>query len=460
MLPERYDPLLVVLSFAIAVLGSFTALSMVARLRGRDGELRVPWLLIAILAQSTGIWSMHFTGMLALELPVPISWDVILVVVSFAVAASGTFVALLFISRRDLRWTETVLGGVAIGAGIAGLHFTDMAAMHLAARTVYSPLMVVASVAIAIIFGLVSLSLSRRFHADDPTRSAWRQLGAAFIMGAAIAGQHYVGMAAVRFAPASPMAPEGGRLLLPPHQLHTAVLLSALVVLVMILGAAALDRRYRARVGISERLLAAQESERRRIARSLHDDLGQTLSAIRLNLQRLVPGRDHAQVLEQTTALVDEALARVRTIALELRPAVLDDLGLAAAATWYANRAAERSDYRVSIDDELGPQRLPQAVETASFRVLQQALTNVSRHAHAGTVRISLHRDADSFVLEVEDDGVGFDVPAARARAEAGDSLGLLDMSELATLAGGTLAIASAPTGGSIVRARFFIDQT
>ena len=211
---------------------------------------------------------------------------------------------------------------------------------------------------------------------------------------------------------------------------------------------------------VSRRLLAAQETERRRIARVLHEEVGQLLTAVRLNLQRTIPDRGDTAVIKDSIGLVDEALKYVRDLSVELRPVVLDDLGLADAVSWYANRQAERSGYDVVVDQELGEGRLPEPIETAGFRIVQQALTNIARHADAKHVRINLCRQPGRVELSVADDGIGFDVRDARTRSQAGESLGLVDMTELAHMAGGLLTVSSAQGKGSTVRVQFPLDAT
>ena len=211
---------------------------------------------------------------------------------------------------------------------------------------------------------------------------------------------------------------------------------------------------------VSRRLLAAQEAERRRIARVLHEDVGQLLTALRLNLQRTPPERGDVGVIKDSISLVDEALKCVRDLSVELRPAVLDDLGLADAVSWYANRQAERAGFDVVVDQDLGEGRLPEPIETAGFRIVQQALTNVSRHADAKHVRISMNREPGRVELSVADDGIGFDVRGARQRSQAGESLGLVDMTELAHMAGGVLTVTSTEGKGSTIRVQFPVDVT
>jgi len=211
---------------------------------------------------------------------------------------------------------------------------------------------------------------------------------------------------------------------------------------------------------VSRRLLAAQETERRRIARVLHENVGQLLTALRLNLQRTAPDRGDGAIIKDSIGLVDETLKHVRDLSVELRPVVLDDLGLADAVSWYANRQAERAGYDVVVDQELGEGRLPEPIETAGFRIVQQALTNIARHADAKHVRINLCRQPGRVELSVADDGIGFDVRDARTRSQAGESLGLVDMTELAHMAGGVLTVSSAQGKGSTVRVQFPLDAT
>jgi signal transduction histidine kinase len=133
---------------------------------------------------------------------------------------------------------------------------------------------------------------------------------------------------------------------------------------------------------------------------------------------------------------------------------VLDDLGLAAAVTWYANRLAERAGYAVLVEHDLGNARFPEAVETAAFRITQQALTNIARHAQAKNVHVALRSSSRAVELTVSDDGIGFDVRDAQMRSRIGESLGLVDMAEQAKLAGGTLTVTSGKRKGSAVRVR------
>ncbi|MBI4420915.1 MAG: PAS domain S-box protein [Gemmatimonadetes bacterium] len=209
---------------------------------------------------------------------------------------------------------------------------------------------------------------------------------------------------------------------------------------------------------LSQRLLEVQETERRYLARELHDEVGQLLTAAKLTLQALHRARSPAAgkgLLREALTLVDQCLRQVRSLSLELRPSLLDDLGLAAAVRWYLERQAERAGFAAQLEDHLREHRLPTDVETTCFRVVQEAITNVARHAQASRVDVSLAQRDGGLDLLVRDDGVGFDVAAARQRAAAGDSLGLLGMEERVALVGGRLQVESGPGRGTEVRVNF-----
>ncbi len=213
----------------------------------------------------------------------------------------------------------------------------------------------------------------------------------------------------------------------------------------------------RARLSVlSRRLLEVQETEHRNLARELHDGIGQALTAVKLNLQLLQGSRlDAASTrIQETIEIVDVVLEEVRDLSLSLRPSVLDDLGLAAALRWYVRREAERAGLEADLDVEpLEPGQAPE-IETTCFRIVQEAVTNVIRHAKAGRLSVKLTRRDGELELTVRDDGVGFDVDQAHARATLGKSLGLLGMEERATLVGGRLEIQSAEGLGATVHVR------
>jgi len=209
---------------------------------------------------------------------------------------------------------------------------------------------------------------------------------------------------------------------------------------------------------LSRQLVAAQETERRNIARELHDEIGQSLTVIQLNLQAILqtPGRKTVSPrVQECLEAVDQLLEQVRDISLNLRPLILDDLGLEPALRWFTKRQAALVGLQSRFHADRLQHRLSLAIETACFRVAQEALTNVVRHAQAKTVTVELRQEAGQLHLHVRDDGVGFDVGAAREKAGRGASLGLLSMEERAALAGGGLKLRSIPKQGTEVHAWF-----
>jgi PAS domain S-box-containing protein len=209
---------------------------------------------------------------------------------------------------------------------------------------------------------------------------------------------------------------------------------------------------------LSQRLIEAQETERRHIARELHDEIGQAFTAIKLSLQAaqgVAQAPALAAQLEESIQMVAQAQQRVRDLSLDLRPSLLDDLGLVAALRWYLDRQAQRLGWIAQFAADPPNIKLPVEIETTCFRVAQEAVTNIARHARAGRVWIELRQGTAELQLTIRDDGVGFDPRAAMERAAQGQSLGLLSMQERALLAGGEVEIASEPGRGTGVRARF-----
>lgn len=205
-------------------------------------------------------------------------------------------------------------------------------------------------------------------------------------------------------------------------------------------------------------LVAAQEVERRRIAREIHDVVGQALTAVKINLDtlhRTADGSATQAVLSHSIAIVDEAMRDVRDLAFDLRPAILDDLGLVAAASWYVARQARLVGYESRFQAIQIRRTVGVEIEAACFRTLQEALTNVARHARAANVAVELLQTPDELVLTIEDDGVGFDVRRTRRQNGRRPTLGLLGLAERVGLVGGSMDITSRPGGGTKVRARF-----
>jgi signal transduction histidine kinase len=198
-----------------------------------------------------------------------------------------------------------------------------------------------------------------------------------------------------------------------------------------------------------------QEEERRRIARELHDETAQSLASLLLGLSGLQSARNVKAARAQARELhqvATRALAEVRRLAWGLRPSVLDDLGLAAALARYASEFGRSREIEVEVDAaRLGEARMPAAVETALYRIMQEALSNVARHAAARRVRVQVARFGAMVSMAIVDDGLGFDPERPPAPATAAHGLGIHTMRERAVVLNGTLTIESAPGRGTRV---------
>jgi len=203
---------------------------------------------------------------------------------------------------------------------------------------------------------------------------------------------------------------------------------------------------------LTRRLEAAKEDERRHIARELHDELGQALTAVKLNLQLLAQGRGTAaDRLRESTEMVDRSIQAVRELSRGMRPPLLDEIGLVPALQAFLDEQARRSGIAFELKAPPADGRGPPEIEIAAFRIVQEAVTNVVRHAEARRVSVRVGRSDRALDIAVRDDGRGFDVDGALAR---GGHLGLVGMRERASALGGTFALRSAAGEGTEVRVR------
>jgi signal transduction histidine kinase len=229
------------------------------------------------------------------------------------------------------------------------------------------------------------------------------------------------------------------------------------------IGHVAMENAHRRLKTLSKRILAIQEEERRAISRELHDDVGQTLAALKIGLHRLAQGgaADPGTLMNECLAKADAALERLRQPALDLRPPQLDQLGLEDALGWLADRqrAVTGLEIRCKVTG-LEQRRPPPAMESACYRIAQEALNNATRHANAKQVLLSVESDGRLLKLSIHDDGVGFDESDARERIVKSGNMGLIGMEERAQLAGGRLKLRSVPGGGTTVSAIFPLDHS
>ena len=205
---------------------------------------------------------------------------------------------------------------------------------------------------------------------------------------------------------------------------------------------------------LSSFLLQAQDEERRRISRELHDSTGQLLVALKLNVNRLKAEFGTAEglhILEDTEAVVEEMSRQLRTMSYLLHPPLLDEAGLVSALRWYVDGFATRSSLKVTLDVPGQLRRLPQVLETTVFRLVQESLTNIHRHSESKTGSIRIVTKDDEIVVEVSDEGKGFSFKSENGGQTSRPGVGILGMRERVHRLGGTLEILSDGSGTHVL---------
>lgn len=268
MLVSSYNPLLVLLSLFVAILASYTALDMAGRVVTAQGRAAFWWLIGGASAMGLGIWSMHFVGMLAFSLPIPLGYDVSITLGSLAIAIASSAFALWLVSRRELPWPRLVGGALLMGSGVAGMHYAGMAALRMTPGIHYDPAIFGLSVGVAVLASGVALWIAFRLRRQSQRVRALRA-GSAVVMGVAIVGMHYTGMAAAAFPFGSVCgaAYTGAS----AEWLALVIIIVTLAVLAIALIISVLDLRMEARTAVLAHSLAEANQELAYLA--LHDNL-------------------------------------------------------------------------------------------------------------------------------------------------------------------------------------------
>ena len=472
VMPGSYNYGLVALSILIAMLGSYATIDLAGRVRATHGGSRLSWRIGGATAMAIGTWAMHYTGMLAFRLPVPIRYDWPTSLLSFLPSLLASVIALVVVIRPKMESPRAFVASIFIGGGIGGLHYTGMASMRFQGMDHYSPALVTLSVVLAMLFALLSIWLTFLFR-DGPRGWKLRKLGSVALMGAAIWVMHYTGMASCSYM-------ESAR---PPDLSHTVRISSlsaagigavALTVLTVALLTSTWDRLQKQSAllratseklrALSARLQTAREEEATRIAREIHDELGAVLSSLRWDLEAvdeaLAVSGHHSQFpelrkkIEAMISLTDTTINAVRRIASELRPIALDILGLTAAIEWQARQFQDRTEITVECDCTLENVHLSGEQSTAVFRIFQETLTNILRHAQATRVNVQMKEQDGEFILTISDNGRGITDDEKSGQR----TLGLLGMRERAHLVGGEIGITGLAGKGTVATVRIPIS--
>jgi NO-binding membrane sensor protein with MHYT domain len=300
-----------------------------------------------------GIWSMHFVAMLAFRLPVPIAYDLPRMLLSVVVGMGASLLALTVVGRAELRPAALVSGGVLMGGAIAGMHYIGMASMHVGADLTYSLPMVALSIVIAIVASLAALWLAFSFRSVVSVRGRLLKSLSATVMGVAIAGMHYTGMAAARFTPGEPVV-HPSAFVLPTERLGIAVAVGTLAILILALIGVVIDRSIQSKIDYNRKLmartveLALQVEESRRLSTELQHSL------------------DDAERARRQLAEEHEAYAALQHVAQQQAAKARWLEGVAETTTALAhevNNPLTALMMNVELLEELGAEEVPESLE-------------------------------------------------------------------------------------------------
>ncbi|MDF1505532.1 MHYT domain-containing protein [Roseisolibacter sp. H3M3-2] len=492
---RHYDPWLVGLSLLVAAVAGYVALDLAGRVNVARGAARRLWIGAGALAMGTGIWSMHFIGMLAFRLrdrgaALPMTYDVPHLVLSVLVAVAASFLALAVAGRERLPAVRLAAASVAMGAAIAGMHYIGMAGLRVSSRLHHDPPRVAASLAIAVAASSAALWLAYRLRAAEGASGMRRRGAAALLIGVAIAGMHYTAMSAARFGPAGGALAVPADAVLATQGLGWAVTGTTGLILALALAGTAVDRELRARLARAQevqRLYAAADAARAEAERAnrAKDDFLATMShELRTPLNAILGYADllDAGVAGDITEQQRAYLARVRVSGrylLGLITDVLDFARIESGRAEYDVRAVHTGALARDVVQLLAPQfaarRLTLDVAVGDdapsvcadrdklARILVNLLSNAAKFtAPGGRVAIRATADDGTAALVVEDSGIG--IPAGQLEAifepfvqvgrslsnpGEGTGLGLAISRQLARGMGGELVAESAPGAGS-----------
>ncbi len=469
------------LSVLIASAASYTALASAGRVTAARGRQRLAWLAGGSLAMGVGIWSMHFVGMLALHLPVPIAYQFARVVLSVLVAVAASTLALTVVGRPRVSFSALAVGALCMGPAIAGMHYIGMAALKVPATLHWDYRLVVASVAVAIGASFVGLALAYRLRSDDGMGGMVRRAGSAAVMGLAIAGMHYTGMAAAHFTtPGQTGSPAGG--VLATGDLGIGVTLGTVVILALSLFGVTVDRWMRRQAEAVERRQQSQRLEAiGQLAGGIAHDFNNLLTAILGNAAFVLsstPADDprHADVREIERAAQRAAELTHQLLAFSrkqiLRPTTLDlNAVLAQTMRMLTRLVGEHIQITVRAAPALGAVNADAAqIEQVIVNLVVNArdamqqggkLTIETQNVTLGADYASQHAGTAPgpyVLLAFTDTGVGMD-PATQSRIfepffttkgrEHGTGLGLATVYGIVKQSGGSLSVYSEPARGS-----------
>ncbi len=477
-LSAAYAPFLVALSFFVAVLGGYAALEVVERMASAPSRrTRRRWLAAGAAAMGSGVWSMHFIGMLAFSLPVPVSYDLGITLLSMVPAVFASAMALHFMDRARISWWRLNVGGLLMAVGIGGMHYTGMEAMRMDAMMGYSPLLFALSIFVAHV--LATLALYIKFFPAGSTLPFLRQMAGAVALGCAVACMHYTAMHAARFYPGSMGSP---RVLFEPRWMAVVIAFVTSVIIAVAIAATLVDRRTAELVTKRDEAVRANRAKSELLAIMSHE-IRTPLNGVIGMADLLASGplapeqRDQAETIrrsgETLLAILNDILdwAKIEAGRLEVERLPVDARA-AAADTLALCRSQVHEQGRELVLD--WPETVPRQVLADPIRVRQVLLNLVSnalKFAPGGTVTVAASVGEEGgegrLDIAVRDTGIGMDGAqrarlfqpftqgdASTTRRFGGTGLGLAITARLLEAMDGTIAVASSPGRGSTFTVR------
>jgi len=470
-----HTPLLVALSFFVAALGGYAALEVVERMASTPSpKTRRRWLAAGAVAMGSGIWSMHFIGMLAFSLPIPVSYDLTITLLSMVPAVFASAMALHFMDRARISWWRLNVGGLLMALGIGGMHYTGMEAMRMDARMGYAPLLFALSIFVA--HALATLALYIKFFPGGSALPFLRQVAGAGAMGCAVACMHYTAMHAARFYPGSMGAP---RVVFEPRWMAVVIAVVTSGIIAVAIAATLVDRR------TAE--LMRKRDEAVRASRAKSDFLAAMSHEIRTPLNGVIgmadllaagplapEQRDQAETIRRSgqtlLAILNDILdwAKIEAGRLEVERLPVDARAAAADTLALYHSQVREQGGELLLD---WPEMVPRRVLADPVRVRQVLLNLVSnalKFSPGGTVTVAASADGEGrLAITVRDTGIGMDEAqrarlfqpftqgdASTTRRFGGTGLGLAITARLLEAMQGTIAVASAPGCGSTFTVR------
>jgi NO-binding membrane sensor protein with MHYT domain/nitrogen-specific signal transduction histidine kinase/CheY-like chemotaxis protein len=464
-MPQHFHHWLVLVSLLVAILASYTALTLALRIRVPDRARAPAWLIGGGAAMGIGIWSMHFVGMLALRLPIEIAYDVSITALSMLIAIVVSTFALHIASRGQVGRAALVGAAIAMGIGICSMHYVGMAAIEISPPIRYDAGWVAISFAIAIAASFGALGIAFSSHG----RSGWRRYHRAFGaigMGLAIAGMHYAGMAAAQFPPSAVSGAalvNKGWLAGSVTTITSFVLVAALLMSLIESRAAARTARFRASLAHATETSRAKDEFLAMLAHELRNPLASITNAVHL-LQRSGPDGTHRQFAEDViarqslhlTRIVDDLLDVGRAIAgkISLHRESMDAHGAVAETLRALAASGSTAGRHVELD---GAVAWVNGDRTRIVQVVSNLVSNAVQHTtQGGRISVGIATRGDAVELTVGDDGAGMDAgTAARVfdlffqghqgpeRKRGGLGIGLTLARRIVEMHDGTIEVAS-----------------